>query len=61
MIYTIASIPEQSGTDKNGNPLKFGFTEEYVDEQGTIVTGTILSIRNTELFDKFVVGVKVQA
>tara|TARA_R100001594_G_scaffold121327_1_gene157137 strand:+ start:632 stop:817 length:186 start_codon:yes stop_codon:yes gene_type:complete len=60
MIVEIVSVPNQSLIDCNNNPIKYGFTKEFLNEDGVIVKSKCVSIRNPELFDDFVVGCKVE-
>ena len=60
MTYTITIVPEQSGVDKNGNQIKYGWTDDFLDEAGVIHKGKLISIRNPNLFDDFKVGAKVK-
>jgi len=60
-MKVIIRVPEQNNVDKNGNPLRYGFYDgdAYNSEGELIKASQIISVRNPELFEKFVTGLVV--
>jgi len=54
-------VPKQAGKDKNGEPLMYGFydTDAYNDAGELVSSNGIVSVRNPELFEKFITGLVV--
>ena len=46
--------------DKNGTMMMYGRTAEYIDQAGVFQKGALVTCYNPELWDQFVVGLKVQ-
>ena len=45
--------------DKNGTPMMYGRTAEYIDKGSVFHKGDIVACYNVDLFKKFVIGLKV--
>lgn len=48
------------GQDKNGVDMMWGRTSEYIDSAGVFHAGALVTCYNSELWDRFVVGLEVQ-
>lgn len=46
--------------DKHGVLLMWGRTSEYIDPAGVFQKGALVTCYNPDLWDRFVVGLKVQ-
>jgi hypothetical protein len=45
--------------DKNGVAIRCGKTADFIDAEGVLNQGEIISTYNEDLFDKFVVGLQI--
>jgi len=46
--------------NRHGTPCRIGFTADFIDESGVFHAGQVVYTENADLFDQFVVGLKVE-
>ena len=60
MITELMWVVDAPMEDKNGTMMMYGRTAEYKDAAGVFNKGALVTCYNPELWDEFVVGLKVR-
>ena len=59
MIVEIVRI-SKTVVNKHNQPCRVGFTADYIDEEGVFRKGQTIYTEQEELFEQFIVGLKVE-
>ena len=59
MDYLVLVTVFSTVVDKNGVAIRCGKTADFIDAEGVLNQGEIISTYNEDLFDKFVVGLQI--
>jgi hypothetical protein len=59
MIVEIVRLHDKQ-VNRHGVACRIGFTADYIDAAGVFHAGQVVYTENAELFDQFVVGLRVE-